>query len=212
MTNEEFIKSVSLEGEIWKDVVGYESYYMVSSLGRVISLSRSIANRYSMRCTNPKLLNPYTRYVSSNYRFYCVSLWKDNKCKSCRVHRLVAIAFIPNPDNLKEIDHIDTNTANNRVDNLRWCNRVTNANNPLTLSKNREIRLEKPIPKLQKPIAQLLNGELISIFPSIKSTTSLGFNKNTISLCCNNRRHSHKGFQWMFLSDYESLINMSKNS
>lgn len=212
MTNEDFIKSISLEGEIWKDVVGYEGYYMVSSLGRVISLSRSIANRYSTRCTNPKLLKPYTRYVSANYRFYCVSLWKDNKCKSGRVHRLVALAFIPNPNNLKEIDHIDTNTANNRVDNLRWCNRFTNANNPFTLSKNREIRLGKPIPNLQKPIVQLLNGELINTFPSIKSTTLLGFNKNTISLCCNNRRHSHKGYQWMFLSDYENLINKSKNS
>lgn len=205
MTNEEFIKSISLEDEIWKDVVGYEGLYLVSNKGRIISLSRDIANRYSVRHIEPKLLNPYARKVSKNYLFYCVSLWKNNKSKCGRVHRLVALAFIPNPNNLKEIDHIDTNTANNRVDNLRWCDRKGNANNPITLSKNREVRLGKPIPKLQKPIVQLLNGELINTFPSIKSTTQFGFNKNTISLCCNNRRHSHKGFQWMFLSDYEAL-------
>ena len=140
MTNEEFIKSISLEGEIWKDVVDYEGLYLVSNKGRIISLSRNIANRYSMRRIEPKLLNPCTRTVSNNYFFYCVSLWKNNKSKCSRVHRLVAIAFIPNPNNLPEIDHIDTDTSNNKVENLRWCTRLQNANNPITKENNRIIR------------------------------------------------------------------------
>lgn len=207
MTNEEFIKSVSLEGEIWKDVDGYEGIYIVSNKGRVISLSRSIANRYSMRCTNPKLLNPYIRYVSENYRFHCVSLWKDNKCKSIRLHRLVALAFIPNPYNLPEIDHIDTDTSNNSIENLRWCTRIENANNPITKEKNRIIRLGKPIHKLKKEIVQMQNGIIVNTFSCIKDVTKMGFNKNTVSSCCNNKRKNHKGYQWMFLSNYEKLIN-----
>jgi hypothetical protein len=145
-----------------------------------------------------------------NYKGY---LWTHlGKTKRRYVHRLVAEAFIPNPNKYLEIDHIDTDTSNNCVKNLRWCDRKANANNPITLSKSREVRLGKPMPKLQKPIVQLLNGSLINIFPSIKSTTQFGFNKNTISQCCNNVRSSHKGYQWMFLSDYETLINKSKNS
>lgn len=212
MTNEEFIKSVSLEDEIWKDVVGYEGLYLVSNQGRVVSLQRKVnVGNGGWRILPPTLLKPYISKVG-NYIRYCVSLWNKNCISKKKLHRLVAEAFIPNPNKYLEIDHIDTDTSNNCIENLRWCDRKTNANNSITLSKSREVRLGKPIPKLQKPIVQLLNGSLINVFPSIKSTTQLGFNKSTISQCCNNVRSSHKGYQWMFLSDYENLINKSKNS
>lgn len=212
MSNKEFIESISLDGEIWKDVVGYEGLYIVSNMGRIVSLSRHLRNRYSSRQTAPKILSPYVREVSQNYRFYCVSLWKNNKSKSCRVHQVVATAFIPNPHNLPEIDHIDTDTANNSISNLRRCTRLENANNPITKAKNREIRLGKPMPKLRKPIVQLLNGEVVNTFPSIKSTVEFGFSKTQISMCCHNQNLSHKGFKWMFLRDYETQASMSKNS
>ena len=211
MTNEDFIKSISLEGEIWKDVVGYEGHYKVSDFGRVCSLQRKISvGNGGWRILQPKILHSYPIKLG-NYTRYCVSLWKDNSVSKKKIHRLVAEAFIPNPENYSEIDHIDTDTSNNRINNLRWCNRKMNANNPITIENSRHARLGKPIQKLQKPIVQLLNGSLIRIFPSIKSTTEIGFNKNQISLCCNNLRKSHKGFQWMFLSDYEALTNKSKN-
>lgn len=212
MTNEEFIKSISLEGEIWKDVVGYEGLYLVSNKGRVVSLSRSIANRYSTRRTDPKLLAPFTREVSRNYRFCCISLWRNGKSKVGRVHRLVALAFIPNPDNLPEVDHINTDTSNNEVGNLRWSTRSQNANNPITKEKNRRIRLGRPMPKLQKKIVQIKDGVIVNTFSCIKDVAKLGFNKCSVSSCCSKKRKKHKGYQWMFLSDYETLINMSKNS
>lgn len=211
MTNEDFIKSISLEGEIWKDVVDYEGHYKVSDFGRVCSLQRKISvGNGGWRILQPKILHSHPIKLG-NYNRYCVSLWKDNSVSKKKIHRLVAEAFIPNPENYSEIDHIDTDTSNNHINNLRWCNRKMNANNPITIENSRHARLGNPIPKLQKPIVQLLNGSLIRIFPSIKSTTEIGFNKNQISLCCNNLRKSHKGFQWMFLSDYEALTNKSKN-
>lgn len=212
MTNEEFIKSISLSNEEWRDVNGYEGLYVVSNLGRVCSLQRKVnVGNGGWRILPPTQLKPFPSKIA-NYIRYCVSLWKNNSVSKKKLHRIVAQAFIPNPNNLKEIDHIDTNTANNCVENLRWCNRTTNANNPITKAKSRDVRLGKPIPKLQKPVVQILNGDLIRIFPSIKSTTELGFNKNQISMCCNKIRATHKGYQWMFLSEYETLINKSKNS
>lgn len=212
MTNEEFIKSVSLEGEIWRDVVGYEGSYLVSNLGKVCSLQRRInVGNGGWRILNPKILVPYPIRIG-NYTRYCVSLWKNNIVSKKKVHRIVAEAFIPNPQNLQEIDHINTDTSNNCIDNLRWCDRKANANNPITKTKSRAVRLGKPIPKLQKPIVQLLNGSVVNTYPSIKNASQFGYSKNQISLCCNNHRDTHKGYQWMFLSDYENLINKSKNA
>ena len=133
MTNEEFIKSISLEGEIWKDVIGYEGLYMVSSFGRIISLGRFIlpGRGGKDRFKKPKLI-----HLSINQNgYYKCSLSKMGKICYARVHRLVGEAFIPNPNKYPCIDHIDTNTKNNHKDNLRWCTRKVNQNNPLSLIK-----------------------------------------------------------------------------
>lgn len=72
-----------------------------------------------------------------NHRGYLmVDLYKDGKVKKCVIHRLVAITYVPNPNNFPEIDHIDTNRQNNNVENLRWCTRKENCNNPLSLKHN----------------------------------------------------------------------------
>ena len=212
MTNQEFIESVALEGEEWRDVVGYEGYYMVSSFGRVVSLSKSLPNRYSIRRTRPMILKPTKKQVNDNYCNYYVSLRKNNLHKKISIHRIVAIAFIPNPYNFPEIDHIDTDTSNNYITNLRWCTKKQNMNNPITKTKSHNAKIGKPIPKLQKPIVQLSNGVLINTFSCISETLKLGFMPCKISMCCNNLRKSHKGYEWMFLSDYETQVSMSKNS
>ena len=212
MTNQEFIESITLEGEEWRDVVGYEGFYMVSSFGRVVSLSKSLPNRYSIRKTKPTVLKPPKKIVNNNYSTYYVSLRKHNRQKKLYVHRLVAMAFIPNPHNFGEIDHIDTDTSNNCITNLRWCTKRQNMNNPITKAKSRNAKIGKPIPKLQKPIVQLSNGVLINTFSCISETLKLGFMPCKISMCCNNLRKSHKGYQWIFLSDYENRVSMSKNS
>ena len=108
-----------MEQEIWKDVVGYEGLYRVSNLGRFFSLKdNSIMSLYDDR----------RGYLK-------VFLIKDSKMKTKKVHRLVAQAFIHNEENKPCIDHIDGNTKNNAVSNLRWCTYKENSNFPLVRKK-----------------------------------------------------------------------------
>jgi hypothetical protein len=91
--------------EIWKDIKNYEGLYQVSNLGNVKNLK-----------TN-KILSSNAHKNSYKY----VQLKKDNKWKQYSIHRLVAISFLPNPNNDPVVNHIDGNVQNNRIDNLEWC-------------------------------------------------------------------------------------------
>lgn len=110
---------LSMEPEIWNQVVGCEGLYEVSNYGNVRGLYR---RRYK------KLLSPAKN--SKGYRYVC--LYKGGKSKNIKVYRLVAVAFIPNPDNLPEIDHLDGSRDNDAVWNLRWVTHKQNINNPIT--------------------------------------------------------------------------------
>lgn len=110
MINQEFIESITLEGEEWRDVIGYEGLYMVSSFGRVISLKRSqiitIFNKAKKEITFlPKLLKFNKIKGYNKCKFYnSVMVYKDKKAKRIPVHRLVASAFIENPNSYTQID------------------------------------------------------------------------------------------------------------
>ena len=101
--------------ELWKPVKGYETIYMISNKGRIKTVSRYIVYRKGTAAVFVKgrILNPVV-----NKRGYVHIRLNDKKDYS--IHRLVALAFIDNPDNLPTIDHIDGNKQNNRVDNLEW--------------------------------------------------------------------------------------------
>ena len=111
--------------EIWKPIVGYEGYYEVSNLGRVRSIDRFVIDKTGRR--------QFKKGTLLNYRpdrqGYCiVSLSINRKYKTKCVHTLVADAFIPNPDNLPQVNHKDEVKSNNCVDNLEWCTAKYNAN------------------------------------------------------------------------------------
>lgn len=212
MTNEEFLKSITLEGEMWKDITGYEGYYMVSSLGKVISLGRSITNNLGTRYQQPHVVAPCA--VSSGYRM--VRLWKNNKEQKFYIHRLVAISFIPNEHEYPEVDHIDCDKLNNKISNLRWCTRRMNQNNPITRVRNSISK--KNHPKLKEINSKVVirinpkNAEEIKFYKSCRSAKDDGFCESKVSAVCRGERPHHKGYKWYFLSDYENLINKSKNS
>lgn len=106
--------------EIWKDVVGYEGSYQVSNLGRVKRIKHTTKNYFfSERIVN--------QYVNMN-GYMMAPLSKDGKDKHKAVHRLVAQAFIPNPNNLQCVNHKDENKQNNNVENLEWCTKKYNTN------------------------------------------------------------------------------------
>lgn len=106
--------------EEWRDIEGYEGLYQVSNLGRVKRL--------------PKIMK-----TTTDAQGYKVISLKDEsgKAKVVKVHRLVAQAFLPNPENKPVVDHINTDRGNNFVDNLRWCTQKENCNNPITLSNRK---------------------------------------------------------------------------
>lgn len=107
--------------EVWKDVPGYEGLYKVSSYGKVMSLKKNLFGKY-VDCE--KLLTP----SEDKDGYLRLSLVKDKKEKKFMVHRLVAMAFIDNPENLPQINHKDEIKTNNSVDNLEWCTEEYNCN------------------------------------------------------------------------------------
>lgn len=125
-----------LEGEIWKPIPEYEGLYEVSNKGRVKALEREVIN-------NGGLQRKHERVLKTGGDRYCnVVLCKNGKIKPTAVHKLVALAFIPNPENKPYIDHIDTNPNNNCVENLRWVTPSENMLNPLTRKKNSDTKIQ----------------------------------------------------------------------
>ena len=203
MSNEEFIKSISLDGEIWKGVVGYEGLYQVSNLGRVIILSKNIVLKDGrIRKLPPRMLVANTK----NKDGYCVSiLTKNNKTKYLLTHRLVAKAFLPNPYNFPIVEHLDCDKNNNTIFNLRWCTQKTNMNNPITIQNCKKVIKKRNNPNISTKIVQLLNNKVVNIYPSMREAQRAGFNQGRIWLVCKNKAKTHAGFVWKTFSDYETL-------
>lgn len=102
--------------EIWKDISGYEGFYQVSNMYRVKSLERIVNSGNGKRIEGSKIIK-----MRLNERgYYRLSLSKNGECKNFTLHRLIAKAFIPNPHNKPEINHINGIKTDNRIDNLEW--------------------------------------------------------------------------------------------
>ena len=109
--------------EEWRPIEGYEGLYEVSSYGRVRSLDRYVKTCYeAYKLHKGKILSP----AKDKNGYLKVHLCCNGKHNIIRVHRLVCKAFIPNPDNLPEVNHKDEDKTNNSVDNLEWCDRSYN--------------------------------------------------------------------------------------
>lgn len=148
------------EAEIWKDIEGYEGLYQVSNKGRVKSMDRYADNNGTLQFRPERILKQNIQKAGRNKRC-AVALSKNAKIKMVRVHRLVAKAFIPNPENKPFIDHIDTDSTNNNVENLRWVTAKENSNNPITLQHHSEAKKGHPYwgPSLPKE-ERMRNGEI----------------------------------------------------
>lgn len=120
--------------EIWKPVNGYEGYFEISNLGRVKSVERYVRQSNHLRFVPEKI-----KKIHFNKGGYpCVTLCKDRVSKEKLLHRLLMEAFVPNPEGKTQIDHINTNVKDYRLENLRWVTPKENSNNPLTLQHGRE--------------------------------------------------------------------------
>lgn len=201
-----------MEQEIWKPVVGWEKYYKISSFGRILTIGKYSDGRVYKDKIKAQRKNK-TGY------FY-VNLCRNGKTKTITIHRLVAIAFIPNPNGYKCVDHIDTDRTNNHVSNLRWCTHEMNANNPLTkehLSQAireytskpevRQFRSELAKKNMDKMMEGVMvgvsqfskNGEFVDSYKSATDAArSVKGSATSIIRCCKRKRPSAYGFIWKY--------------
>ena len=193
--------------EIWKPIVDYEGYYEVSNLGRVRSVDRYVPRKnQSPQYFEGKILKPAIN--PAGYAWVRIS--NGRTVKMCRIHRLVAEAFIPNPNNYPIINHKDENKQNNSIDNLEWCTYSYNAtyNNSMrarinTRNKNQSYGCEKKVYQYS------LSGELVKIWKSLADVTrNLHLSCGCIANCCRNMKYRHTayGYKW----SYKPINNFTK--
>lgn len=182
--------------EIWKDIEGYEGLYQVSNLGNVKSLYREydLSNKFGF-IRHVVIEEHFMRIqkCSNGYRF--VALSKNSKVKQHLIHRLVAAAFIPNPDNLPQVNHKDECIENNTADNLEWCSAKYNA--------NYGTRNERCYPKKQcRPVNQLTkDGEFIKRWDSLGDVyRNLGIDRTQIVRVCRHKKDyvTAGGYKWEY--------------
>ena len=157
--------------EEMKDIVGYEGEYAITRDGNVWSYK-------SNKFLKPRLIGGYHQ----------VNLYKDGKKKDLYIHRLVADAFIPNPDNLPQVNHKDEDKSNNCVENLEWCDAKYNA--------NYGTRTERVINKISIPVYCV---ELDKVFKSGKEAAKeLGISNQNITSCCKGKLKTTGGYHWRY--------------
>lgn len=183
--------------EIWKDIEGFEGLYQVSNLGRVKSLER-----YNIGIKNKSINERYLKQSPDGNGYLMVWLYKGTKRKTMKVHRLVAEAFIPNPKQKPQIDHINAIRQDNRVENLRWCTEKENSNNPITARRNGESHFSTKSSCSIRVGQYTLEGELIKEWGCINDVErELNISHAHIIGCCKGYKYkkSAGGFIWRYL-------------
>lgn len=175
--------------EIWKDIKGYEGLYQVSNFGRVINCKRNSEMKAIVRSNG---------YLS-------VNLTKDGKCRTLSIHRLIAEAFIPNPQGLPCINHIDENKCNNSIENLEWCTYRENTqkymdNHPEVFSEyNGRPRIKRPHKHFSAVEQMTMSGEPVKVWKNVSVIKhEMGWSDWSIAECCRGNRHSAYGYKWRY--------------
>lgn len=165
----------------WKEIIGYEGLYLISDEGEVISLPRTYRAKGKVYHRSKHTLKNYLR-GRGKLMYEAVALSKNGETKTHSVHRLVAEAFIPNPDNLPEINHKDENPLNNSVSNLEWCTRQYN----IDYSKS-------------KAIIQYSNGKEVGRYKSIAEASRItGIGRTSINNVLTGWSKVCGGFTWSY--------------
>ena len=175
-----------MENEIWKDIEGYEGLYKVSTCGKVKSLERYRNGKNESKAyVKERILRPGKD--GSGYLFVVLS--KECKEKTFKIHRLVAQAFIPNPEHLQDINHKDEIKTNNYASNLEWCTRQYNINYG---SHNERMRKTK-----SKKCLCIDTNQVYESTMEVERQT--GISNGCISSCCNGRQKTAGGYHWKYV-------------
>ena len=171
--------------EMWKDIQGYEGLYQVSNTGKI------------------KRNNKILKFsIAKGYEHIC--LYKNNKYKPFSVHRLVAEAFIPNPEQKPQIDHIDGNPLNNKVENLRWVTAKENIANPITIKRKSIAAMGNHMTgrfgALHHNSKKVKCVETNSVYYGFaEASRKTGINAFGISMATNGKRTTAGGYHWQYV-------------
>lgn len=179
--------------EIWKDIPEFEGYYQISNLGRVRSMDRKIYNSWNDMFQNytGKIMHPSRR--KKGYLGICLT--KNNKQKSFLIHRLVAEAFIPNPNNYPQINHKDEIKTNNCVENLEWCDCKYNVNYGSCKANSSRTRTNNMYN--QKPVMCIETGVVFYNSRDVERKT--GINSSNIRSACRGVYKTSHGYHWKYV-------------
>ena len=182
----------------WRDVIGYEGLYQVSDEGKV----RSLNYNKTGEVRELKLIPAKDGYL-------VVCLHKNGHQREGKVHKMVALAFIPNPDDKPCIDHINGNKQDNRVENLRWATVFENNNNPVTKARMKGIQNGRQLNRADcsKVVYQYdLNWKLINKYPSAsEAARQMGCHFDTITKACRGVRNKALNYYWSYDYKWEYL-------
>lgn len=200
------------DGEVWKDIPGYEGFYQCSNMGRIKSLDRVIiVKRPQDRFERNLFLKGKIIKVSMYGQYPICHLKRNSTSKVIKVHRVVCSIFHPNPYNLPEVNHINEIKTDNRADNLEWCTRVYNANWGSAIERTQSKR--RGHPAICSPVSQYdTSGNFISDYKSItEASKRTGILPENISDVCNFKRStSAGGYIWIYSGDYATLQKILK--
>lgn len=178
--------------EIWKDIEEFKGCYQVSNLGNVRSLDRSIVITNHKGTWIQHYKGDIMKQRTDRYGYKTVMLYADGQRKNCKIHRLVAIAFLSNPENKSTVNHKNGDKQNNAVDNLEW-----------NTSAEQNIHAYKVGLKLIhcKPVLQIdiETEEVMQEYPSIREAErQMKVSQGTISDCLNGKQKTCSGFYWKY--------------
>lgn len=170
--------------EVWKDVVGFKDYYQISNLGRVKSLERYKKNYSKLQLVEEKIL----KQSISKRGYYVVNLCNGVKCRPYGIHTLVGKAFVTNPNNYTQINHIDGDKLNNSIDNLEWS---TQSHNMKHAWKNGLVGTNMEVVRNND------DGSITTYFSPTNASEENNCCRETIRKYCKDNKNK----KWRFLKD-----------
>ena len=185
--------------ELWKVIPEFDDYE-ISNCGRIRCKERIVRKGYREYMAKEHYLKP----VDNTNGYLRIQLKQNGRAKRFYIHRLVAFAFIENPENKPFINHIDNNPGNNKVENLEWCTQRENFEWMKLQGRNKRTEqwlknVHRSQEKSYKPViaTNKETGEEIR-FERLNDVKKAGFQSSNVCKCCQGKQNAHKGYYWRY--------------